>query len=152
MSYELKGVLTLRGKRITGHHTEEVTTEMVRPFTDDCIYVKLEIIDCLRMRKDLFCYYEDGKIVDMTPIQASIDKAVIQAGTDEHAIYRIRTDEETDIMISQVTGNVAPALTLKRKPVEGEIRLEIDSKVVGEVRICTISDTKYSREVTVLVV
>jgi hypothetical protein len=87
----------------------------------------------------------------MESIPASLDMTRIRAKFEEYATYTLQTDEVTDIIIMQGFGNRSPLTVITREPVDGVIKLEIDSRVVGEVKIHAISETKYAAEVKVAV-
>lgn len=152
-TFVTKGVLTLVGKRLTGHLTEDVPTAKADGLSSvvrggqTLIYVDLSVIEQLKLRGEMFLYYENGQILSQTMLTGALDKTVIAAETDEFATYTVASDEPMQFMITQVTGFKSSSSFVDIAPVDGVIRLEVDSKVPGRVKVFGQSDRYYTNEV-----
>lgn len=152
------GVLTLKGKRLCGYTTKTVDKKEKRYLLDTHdgmfthTHVELDIINLLSQRMNMYCYYEDGKIKNMTKVYGQMDKKELKAEGDEYVTYTLETDEKTDVFVTFVVGNKAQTSQATYHPVDGVVTVEIDPKAIGELRICTISDTEYSEDVTAKVI
>ena len=152
------GVLTLKGKRLCGYHTKSVEKKEKRYLRDtqdgsfSHTHVDMNIINLLSQRMNMYCYYEDGKIKNQEKLYGEFDKKEVVAEGEEYITYTLETDEKTDIFVTMNVGNNSQTTSVTRHPKDGIITLEIDPKTIGELRICSISDTKYSEDVIAKVI
>lgn len=152
------GVLTLKGKRLCGYATKSVELKKKRDLRDTqdgtffYTHVEMDVINLLSQRVNMFCYYEDGKIKNQSKIYGELDKKEVVAEGEEYITYTLETDEKTDIFVTMNIGNNSQTTSVTRHPKDGIITLEIDPKTIGELRICSISDTKYSEDVIAKVI
>lgn len=154
-----KGALTLMGKRITGFTTqefiegEEYNFDPVQNGVQTVAYVDLDVILRLEERQEVIrCYFEDGEVKDQTIVHGKLDKLAIEAATDDYAVYTVETDEPMEFVITQYTGHASSNTIIRRKPVDGKIQFQLDSKIIGRVTVYGVSDTHYTNEAELLVV
>lgn len=149
-----KGVLTLRGKRITGYTIESYPEDayfVPNPETDIAHVDITEIEKIKDAITDFHFYHENGKVIRQTLVPGEFNTAQISAENDDFAVYTILTDEPMEIHIFQITGHSGQNTSVYREPVDGVIEVEIDSKIIGKVLVYAEGDTCYTSESELLV-
>lgn len=157
-----KILLALRGKRIVATKTVESEdgnfdwVESVYPDTDSRKYKLIDYNEeQFVLAKTPFSYYDERakKVKPMQKVIAQVDKTSIENDGTDYVTYVLKTNEPMDVVIQQEIGGNRENLILPQIPDgDGYIKLEIDSNVLGTIRISAIGDTKYTDTLEVSVV